>query len=298
MERTSAWSTVGKEYRTKSLQDAFKAYDLDYHVTMHPLYAHLEDGTAIEVPNKMVTVREDTNRVFGIVSDKYPIIQNQEALSFMEGIISDSGMELVRGGSTSWGSYYMIGELPPVTILGDSVKPHLIFQSSHDGSVPLRATVCMLRIVCQNQFAHSFAESPATIRVTHRGDTESKLKAAADTLHSLHEYIKTYDHHAERLASVKVTPTKFNEIVETFFKIPDGASKRVETRINDQKMAFRDAYGAIDNSNLKGNLWGVINAYTDYATHRTVKNQETLFLDSINPTGSVSNFVNFVDSAH
>lgn len=296
MERTSAWSRVGTEYRTHSLEDAFKAYDLDYNVVSVPLYGDY-NGQSIEIPNKKVTMREDTKKPFGIVSDRYPIIQNREALSFMESVIADSGMELVRGGHTSWGSYYMIGELPEVSILGDSVKPHLIFQSSHDGSVPLKATICMLRMVCQNQFAHSFKDSPATIKVVHRGDTDAKLRAAADTLHGLHEYVKTYDQQAERLASIKVTPKKFNSIVESYFKIPEDASAKVEERIVSRRDAFKSAYDALDNGNLRGNLWGVINAYTDYATHREVKNQEALFLDSIDPNGSVSNFVQFVESA-
>ena len=295
MERTAAWNGIGTEFRTKSLHDAFKAYDLDYRVHAVPVSGISEDGSTLQVPRCLLTYRTDTNQPFGIVSEKYPIIQNQEALGFIEAIIGDSGMELVRGGHTSWGSYYMIGELPEVQILEDTIRPHLIFQSSHDGSVPLKATICMLRMICQNQFAHSFKESPATIRVLHKGNTEEKLKTAATTLLGVREYISTYGQKAEEYAGKKVTAKMLNKIIEGYFKSPDDATPRVEERIVQQRESFQSAYQELDNGNLRGTLWGVINAYTDYSTHRQVKNREGLFLDSINPVGDVSRFVTYVE---
>lgn len=298
MERNATWAGIGTQFRTKSLEDAFKAYDLDYEVGAIPVYGKEPEDSIepIRVPGRLLTYRKDNAQPFGIVSDKYPIIQNREALGFIESIIGDSGMELVNGGHTSWGSYFMIGELPEVQILGDSVKPHLIFQSSHDGTVPLKATICMLRMVCQNQFAHSFKESPATIRVLHKGNTEAKMKTAAATLIGVREYVETYGQKAEQFAGKIISPKDFNKIVEGYFKIPEDAAPRTEQRIVEQRELFQHAYDQLDNGNLRGNLWGVINAYTDYATHREVKNKESLFLDSINPHGEVHRFVQYVEN--
>lgn len=296
MARTATWNTVGNSHRTKNLQEAFKVYDLDYQVATTPIFGYSQDGDQIKIPGRVMTYRTDTHSPFGIVSDRYPVIQNSQALDFIENVIKDADMELINGGHTSWGSYYLIGELPEIQVLNDSIRPNLIFQSSHDGSVPLKATVCMLRIACQNQFSRSFRESPATIKILHRGDTEEKLKIAAETLHGVYDYIQHYQNEAERLAKVKVTVTKFNQIVEGYFKIPEGASPLVEQRVIDRRDAFRYAYESDDNQNLKGSMWGVINAFTDYNTHREVKNQESLFLDTINPTGSLDDFYKYLES--
>lgn len=294
MVRQAAWESVGNNFRTKSLKDAFKAYDLDYEVATSPVFGKNSVGEDIVLPRRMITYRTDNNTPFGIVSDRYPVIQNSEALNFIENVIQDADMELINGGHTSWGSFYLIGELPEMIILEDAVRPHLIFQSSHDGSVPLKATICMLRIACQNQFARSFKESPATIKILHRGDTEAKIKTASETLKGVYSYLQTYQNEAERLAKVKVTSAKFNQIVEGYFKIPEDATPRVEQRIMDQRDAFRMAYDSSDNQNLKGSMWGVINAFTDYSTHREVKNLENRFLDSINPEGSVDAFCDYL----
>lgn len=295
MERTSAntaaWFGMGHEYKTNDLHEAFKAYDLDYKVSLRDLYVGEE---MIKIPGRKVTVREDNNQVFGIVSDHYKVIQNDEALSFIESIIKESDMTLIRGGHTSWGSYYLIGELPEMKVLGDSIKPHLIFQNSHDGSVPLKATICMLRLFCQNQFAYNFKSSPATIKILHKGETESKLDTAAQTLYDVKKYVETYQHTAENLTKVKVTPKKFNQIVESYFKIPESASQSVTDRILARRESLISAYDTLDNSNLKDTMWGVINAYTDYSTHRQMKNKESLFLDSVNPYGDLSKFIDHV----
>lgn len=295
--RNAAWENVGTNHRTRDLSEAFKAYDLNYTVATSPIYGKNETGDQIEIPKRVLTYRTDTMEPFGIVSDKYPVIQNSEALNFIENVIQDADMELINGGHTSWGSFYLIGQLPEMTILNDSIRPHLIFQSSHDGSVPLKATICMLRIACQNQFARSFSESPATIKILHRGDTEAKIKTATETLSGVYKYLKVYQSEAERLSKVKVTPKKFNEIVEGYFKIPTDASARTEQRILERREELRAAYDSHDNQNLKGSLWGVINAFTDYNTHREMKNLEARFLDSINPDGSVDNFCKYVESA-
>lgn len=296
MARMATWNIMGKSHRTKDLQEAFKVFDLDYQVGAAPVFGHSNEGAEIKIPGRMLTYRMDNNMPFGIVSDRYPIIQNSQALNFIENVIQDADMELINGGHTSWGSFYLIGELPEIKVLNDSVRPNLIFQSSHDGTVPLKATVCMLRIACQNQFSRSFRESPATIRILHRGDTEEKLKVAAETLHGVYDYVQHYQDEAERLSKIKVTPKKFDQIVEGYFKIPEDASPIVEQRIQDRRDALRTAYNSDDNQNLKGSMWGVINAFTDYNTHREIKNHESLFLDTINPNGSVDDFCKYLEA--
>lgn len=297
MARIATWNSMGVNHRTKDLGEAFKKYDLDYTVSVTPVFGESKKGDRIKIPGRVLTYRTDTNQPFGIVSEKYPIIQNSQALNFIENVIQDADMELINGGHTSWGSYYLIGELPETQVLNDSIRPHLIFQSSHDGSVPLKATICMLRIACQNQFVRSFAESPATIKILHRGDTDGKIKIAAETLHGVYDYIQHYKDEAERLSKVRVTPKKFNEIVEGYFKMPEDASPVVERRVLERRAELQSAYNSADNQNLKGSMWGVINAFTDYTTHREMKNTEYRFLDSINPTGSVNDFCNYLEGA-
>lgn len=290
MIRTTTWDSLGTKTDTSSIMQALKDLDLDYTVGTMKCGGHHDDAGFIDFPNRMITYREDTLQPFGIVSDRYKVIQNQTAFEFIDEI---DDIKIVRGGHTSWGSIWLIGELPEVKVLDDSIKPNLIFQTSHDGSVPMQSTICMLRIACQNQFTHSFAESPATVRIHHRGDVTSKLSEAATVLRSADEYIQSYQAQAEFLAAKKITPTIFNKVLEKFFNVPEEGSKRVIERAEDRRQLFIDAYNSDDNNNLRGTRWGVINAYTDYLTHREGKAQ-SLFLDSVSESNELSTLIEYM----
>lgn len=297
MTRVSTWENVGVQAEgATNYLDLLKKADLDYTAVTEDLFVEHE-GTKIQIPNKKVVLREDTQEIFGIVSDRYQLCQNREALDFIDYL---EGVSLLRAGS-SGGFVWMIGKLPEVTVLGDTVTPHLIFQNSHDGSCSIKTTICMLRIVCQNQFVAAFQDSPATINIRHQGDLDKKLIVARETMKEVYNYVANYENVAEQLVTKKITPKKFNEIVEGFFKIPEDASERSKNYILDRRERFQEAYNADDNQNFKGTKWGVINAYSDLITHeefarKTANWESNRFLYSLSPV-TMNEFMNYIKAA-
>lgn len=286
MMRETTWNNLGVKASSNDLDVLLKEADLDYTAVARDLYVDSGfGGNKILVPEKKMIVREDTNQMFGIVSDRYQICQNRDALDFVRYI---DDIELQKAGTTSSGYVYLIGKLPEVNILGDTIRPNLIFQNSHDGSTSIRTTICMLRMVCQNQFVSAFRDSPATIRISHLGNVDEKLLVAKDTLVRVHDYIKTYEAEATDLATQRISPKTFNEIVSKFFTISDENSDRRNEKIERDREIFLKAYNEDDNQNFKGTRWGVINAYSDYLTHyeplrRTENWEEQRFNWSLNP---------------
>lgn len=296
MTRTSTWETVGTTAHTSNFRELLKEADLDYNTVMEDLYVE-HDSNKILVPNKKVVLREDNQEILGIVSDRYQLCQNRDALDFVEYL---DGVTLTKAGGVG-GMVWMIGKLPEVNVLGDNITPHLIFQNSHDGSCSIKTTICMLRIVCQNQFVAAFNESPATISIRHQGDLDEKLLVARETMQGVYNYVKTYDQVANTLATQKVTPKRFNDLVEGFFAIPEEASDRTKNFILDRREKFFEAYNADDNQNFKGTKWGLVNAYSDLITHeeyaRKVSNWEVnRFLNSLSPS-AMNEFMRIVEAA-
>lgn len=296
MRRTSTWQNLGTELVTRDYRELLKESDLDYNTVAEDLFIE-HQGIKIQVPNKKVLLREDTKELFGIVSDRYQICQNVDALDFVDYI---EGVELLRAGS-SGGLVWMIGKLPEVNVLGDTISPHLIFQNSHDGSCSIKTTICMLRIVCQNQFISSFKDSPATISIRHNGDLDQKLIIAKDTMSGVYDYIKNYDSVANELATKKVTPHTLNNIIEGYFKIPEEATDRTRNYVLDRRERFYEAYNADDNQNFKGTKWGMINAYSDLITHeeyarKTANWENNRFLNSLSPA-NMTEFIRLVEAA-
>lgn len=296
MTRTSTWVNLGTEAKTNDFRSLLQSADLDYTAITEDLFIEHE-GTKIQVPNKKVVLRDDTKEIFGIVSDKYQLCQNADALDFVEHI---DGVQLQRAGAVG-GMTWMIGTLPEVTVLGDTIQPNLIFQNSHDGSCSIMTTICMLRLACQNQFVAAFKDSPATIRVRHQGNLEEKLIVARETMSGVYNHVKKYDEVANTLAVKKITPKVFNKLVETYFAIPEGASERSERTILTRRENFKRAYNADDNQNFKGTKWGVVNAFSDLITHeewtRKTSNWETnRFLGSLN-SNTMNEFMRIVEAA-
>lgn len=297
MTRTTTWNNLGVEAPSNNLDDLLNAAGLNYNAVARDLYVDAGDESKILVPNKKMIVREDNNELFGIVSDRYQICQNRDALDFVQYI---DGIELQKAGSLG-GWVYLIAKMPEVTIMGDTIRPNLIFQNSHDGSCSIRATICMLRIVCQNQFVRAFAESPATVKISHLGNMEEKMATAQQTFSQVHRYLQSFEAEATDMSSKKLTPSAFNKILEKFFETKEEYSDRRNEMILLDKERFVNAYNEDDNQNFVGTQWGVVNAFSDYLTHyeplRKTENYEVnKFYRSLSST-SMDEFIDFVKKA-
>jgi len=298
MERETTWSRIGTIAEENDFNSLLKAADLDYEAVARDLYVDDDHGNKLLVPGRKMIVREDTNQMFGIVSDRYQICQNRDALDFVQYI---DGIELMKAGSVYDGTVYMIGQLPEVTILDDAIRPNLIFSNSHDGSSSIKATICMLRLVCQNQFVAAFKDSPATMKISHLGNMEEKLAVAKETMLQVFNYLVNFKAEATELATAKLTPTKFNKILERFFATNEENSDFRNQRIEEERDMFMRAYKAEDNQNFVKTKWGLVNAYSDFITHaeplRKRSNwEEYKFFNSLNPA-TMTEFIDFVKAA-
>lgn len=296
MTRTTTWENIGINASINDFDTLMKEADLDYVAESRDLYAGPTESPII-IPDRKVILRADTNQVFGIVSDRYQICQNRDALDFVKYI---DDIELIKAGQIG-ATVYMIAQLPEIKVLDDSIRPHLIFQNSHDGSSSIKTTICMLRMVCQNQFVSSFRDSPATIKISHLGDVDEKLLVARNTLSSVNNYVRNFEDTAGELVGSKVTPTMFNKIVDKFFHTDEEYSNRRNQRIEEDRERFIQALNADDNANFVKTKWGMVNAYSDFITHQEPSRksegwQENRFMWYLNPS-VMDRFIEFVKAA-
>ena len=212
MAREATWTRVGTDVSQQtSVEEILKQAHLDYTVIKEPVYLH--DG--ILVPSRIATVKKETREPIGLVSDRYEVYQNADAFKFLEEI---PDIEFVRAGETYNGMVYIIGKLPSLTILNDTFTPYVIFQTSHNGWFSLRATICPLRIVCQNQFAMSFKNMENTISIRHSSRIDSCIAEAQQLLKDTALYMQGFTNTAEELALLHITDTDRNKIIDAFFE--------------------------------------------------------------------------------
>lgn len=268
--RTATWSNIGYNIdKATTVEEALHLAHLDYEVEKVPVF--LESG--LPVKGAYATQKAGTNEVFGVVGKGFEIIQNVEALDFVNALLNQ-GMKFVRAGETSR-VIYLIGQLPDIEVLGDVVTPHVIFQNSHNGSSTLKATIAPLRIVCQNQFNITFRNVSNQINIRHTKSIKEKLHTAQEILISSTDYLTEFQKTAALLASKKVTPGDVDSWMDQVLEVKPGA---ITPKQEEKKEALMAAYKADDNANFVGTQWGLINAYSDFITHRPLRKEDSTAL--------------------
>lgn len=291
--RTATWEAVGSNISAAtSVEEALKISGLDYTVEKVPVF--LEDGTPI--PGAFCTKKEGTNDTFGVVGSQFEIIQNQEALSFVDNLVSE-GLTFVKAGENHK-MLYLIGKLPSIEVLGDEVTPYLIFQNSHNGSTTLKATIAPLRIVCQNQFNLTFRKAVNKISLRHTKSIKGRLHTAQQVLLQNTEYPSEFQKQALGLAQEKVSKKQVDTLLDGIFEIKPEFNPTQVRRMEEKRDRFLSAYQADDNQNFLGTKWGLINAYTDFVTHKPLRKETPQALENhfIKTTlkGSINDFVHQV----
>jgi len=268
LPRIASWSGIGTTINEKTVDAALEKAKLNYTVEKETLW--LADKTKIEdmVANTYLD-EKGHKHILGIVGDKYEVVQNREGFAFVD-YISD-GLKFVKGGMTHTGMVYLIAELPSVDILGDKFNPYVIFRNSFNGKYQLSAAITPLRVVCQNQFNFAFKHTANTINIRHSARVGERMEEAKEVLRGVAIYMGHLNEVAKQFSGIKLSKSETELAVNMLFPTPDNADDLKKIVIAQQKNAFAKMLDADDNQNHKGNAWGLVNAYTDYITHTSIR---------------------------
>lgn len=286
MPRTTTFANIGTDISgLKTSEEVLNVAGLNYNVVKKPMYFKDKSGNFIDYSDQKFTMIEGTDKVLGVVSSKYEVCQNREAFGFIDYIGgADEGFEYVKAGETSSGLIYIIAKIPNVTLMGDAITPYIIFQNSHDGKTSLKATICPLRIICQNQFNVSFRKSPNTVRIVHSTQMDKRMLVAREMMRDVAGYMETFTETAEDLATRKI---KYDDVISMFNHIfeynPTTMSDRQKRNFEDSRNEFLACYNNDDNQNFRGTAWGVMNGAADYLTHHKPfrkTSPDTLFVNT------------------
>lgn len=291
--RTSTWEDVGANIsKATNVEEALHLSHLDYTVEKVPVF--LENGTPI--PNAFCTKREGSNDIYGVVGDQFEIVQNIEGFDFINSMIPE-GLRFLKAGENRK-FIYIIAQLPSINLMGDEIAPHVIFQNSHSGSTTLKATISPLRLVCQNQFNLTFKREQNKISLRHTRSIKDRMHTAKEVLVRSSDYLDEFQKQAILMAQKRVSPFQVNKLVDEVFQIKEEFNPTQIKRMEEKRDRFLKAYQADDNQNFIGTQWGLVNAYTDYVTHKPLRKdtpqaRENHFIKTT-LKGSIDDFVDMV----
>ena len=276
-QRFVPWHGLGTPVeQAPTSSDAIKLAGLDWKVESKPIYAEGD----IEIPGYRANTRDKDNKVLGVVSDRYQIVQNDEAFAFTDALLG-AGVKYESAGSLRDGkTVYLLAKMPQTLILGEEFDPFLCFTNNHEGTGAVRVCMTPVRVVCQNTLNLALSTAKRTWSTKHMGDMASKVREAEETLGLATDYMKLLGEQADQLAHKKVTDDQVKEIIEDLFPINDDDSDRAKRNMQELRDGFYVCYMAPDIQKYLGTAYGVVNAASDFATHKEPKRMTSTFKEN------------------
>ena len=272
-----AWHGLGVVLKeAPDSETMIKAAHLDWGVEMIPLFGQYKggskDGLIVSGEERRMVVRTDTNKMLGIVTDGYGLVQNCDGFRFldsltMDGVLTYESAMALRGGRV----VVVVARMPEedTIVKGDNQRRYILFQTSHDGSLSLHAMPTTVRVVCMNTLRMA---SQNIEGIRHSGNMTAKLDGLRLLISQFSRKFTAYRDNAKILADRPYTKEECSAYINTLFppvKAEGDDSKHGEILYKAKLKALRKAFAHKSNQlpNIKGTWWQLFNAVTYYIDH-------------------------------
>ena len=263
--RETPWHGLGRIVMdAPASREALELAGLDWQVESRNIYS----GTGAMIPGYRANVRSTDDAVLGVVSDRYRIVQNEEAFQFTDDLLGE-GVTYETAGSLQGGKkVWMLAKLPEkYIIVGDEVTPYLVFFNSHDGSSGVKVAMTPVRVVCQNTLNLALGTAKRIWTARHTENVLLRVQDARETLQLANSYMGELGKGIHELTTIKLSDRKVQEFINEFFPVAEDLTY----------------YNAPDLEWVGKNGWRFVNAVSDFATHadpirKTRNYNENLFL--------------------
>lgn len=248
-------------------KDALIAAGLDWTVEQTPVYMN----NGVEIKNYKANVRSDDKTVLGIVTDRYKIVQNEDAFSFTDVLVGETENGVVRyetAGSLNGGKrVWLLAKMPTKKVLDDEVEPYMVFSNSHDGTGAIKICMSPVRVVCANTLNLALNTAQRSWSTKHIGNMEDKLEEARHCLGMANIYMDSLNNEADRLANIKLDYEQINEILDQMFPVTEKDTDRKRANVEKVKDNYSICYFMPDIAKFRGTAWGAVNAMSDMVGH-------------------------------
>jgi len=267
------WHGLGtKVDKVMTAEEAIIAGGLGWKVKKEPIY--LKSGKMIA--DKFATVREDRGLPLGVVGDRYTVLNNKDAFSFLDAVVTEKDAIYHTVGSLGNGErIWLLAKLPKSVVVthDDVVDQYLLLSNSHDGTSAVTVRFTPIRVVCQNTLIASFRESSHIVSIRHSGDMAGKVKEARRVLGISSKFYEQFGQMAQAMTKVSMN----KDTVETFLAgLGLGKDDIESTRAKNVKAEVLE-YAHTGKGNalpgVEGTLWAYLNGAVEYVDYgRKVRN--------------------------
>ena len=278
--REKPWHGLGTMVaEAPNSKDALRLAGLNWKVLQEPVYTENEEL----IQGYKANVRDTDRKVLGVVTDRYKVIQNEEAFAFTDTLLGE-GVRYETAGSLQEGRrVWMLARLPREFIIGgERISPYMVFSNPHDGSGAVKTALTPIRVVCNNTLNLALRTAKRSWSMIHTGDISGKIEEAKNTLLLADEYMTALGQEFEDLRKIKLSEKQVLDYIKILLPMEENYSllqkRGVEKLRADMKMRYFDA------PDLKGvgnNGYRFVNAVSDFATHSTPRRKTANYKENI-----------------
>lgn len=251
-------------------KSALELAGLNWTVIQKPIKT--QDGLLI--PGFKANMRNTDNQVLGVVTDRYKVVQNQDAFAFTDKLLGE-GVTYETAGSLREGHRtWLLAKLPQRYIIsGDEMTPYLVFMNSHDGTGAIKAAMTPIRVVCMN------------------------------TLLYADKYMSELGKAIDRMNKINLSDRQVYEYIDALFPLLDEPTEQQKKNLMKMKENVKLRYfEAPDLQHVGKNAYRFVNAVSDFATHakplRARKNyRENLFARTVDGNAMIDKAYQLVSNA-
>lgn len=227
-EGKAAWHGLGTVVEgLATAEEALDLANLNWNVTLEPVFFNAPDGGTIKVPDRFATVRDVDTKPLGIVGGDYKVVTNAEAFSFFDTVVDSGDAKYTTAGALQGGAkVFMTAKVGDTITVADSdpIETYLAIMTSHDGTKAFTAFTTTIRVVCQNTLTLALGEAKHKWSITHRQTLDGRAQEAREALDLSFAYQDAFQDEVDRLLAVEMTKDAFLEIMSK--ELPDQKRKK------------------------------------------------------------------------
>lgn len=199
----------------------------------------------------------------GISGERYVEFQNETVF----GLFDHLGVEWESAGQFRNGALVVGQAKSDVSIVidpngaADKIEPFIFVTTGHGGKGALRIGRTAMRFECMNQFNIIVGNLKDSVTIRHTKSGPARMQELVRAWKGNAAYFAAIEEEANTLYGQKVTNKQFWAIVDQFMgDRPDVAVKGNQTKWDNSREAYAQAWNGKPNEKAKGTAWGVFNA--------------------------------------
>lgn len=282
------WHGLGVRVEKEVTADAaLKLSGLDWQVVKKEICTKGNaevDGIKVvgqNVPGFMATVRASDNKVLGVVSDNYQVIQNEEAFNILDTLVGEGLAMFHTAGSIFGGKrVFVTCKLPGEINVGpDKVNKYLALATSHDGSMSLHIKWTPIRVVCWNTMSAAFrirggrVQATDSVSIRHSPNYESRIKEIREILGLTDVYYSRVEETFQKLIETPMSEYELKQFGEVLYQ-PTQEDEQGNPVVTQYTTNKRDELLSLfvhgvgnDTADVKNTRWAALNAVTEQIDH-------------------------------